>query len=63
MTVYGGPIGGPYGGLIGGFDGVCGRFATFMYKIIVIRTWFLLAFIFFFFSFIFFTIALLLSIL
>ena len=37
-TGYGGPIGGPYGGLIGGFDDVGGRFAMFMYKIIVIRT-------------------------
>ena len=47
MTVYGGPIGGPYGGLIGGFDGVGGRFAIFLYKKLVIRKWFLLAFLFF----------------
>ena len=38
IRVYGGPIGGPYGGLIGGFIGVSGRFAMFLYKIIVIRT-------------------------
>ena len=37
-TVYGGPIGGPYGGLIDGFDGFGGRFAMFVYKILVIRT-------------------------
>ena len=54
-TVYGGPIGGlyggliggPYGGPIGGFDGVGGIFAMFLYKIIVIRTWFSLALLFF----------------
>ena len=52
-TVYGGPIGGMYGGPIGGFNGVYVRFAMFLYNIIVIRTWFLLALIFFL-SFIFF---------
>ena len=39
-----------YGGTIGGFGGLCGvggRFFMFLYKIIVIITCFLLAFIFF----------------